>query len=199
MTDHEQRQTALGLLEFGSVVEGIAALDAIMKTVRVEPRRGQVVNPGKYLLLIAGSFGAVQAAIEHISANGYSVLDVYMLGNPSGQVIAALRAPSSAGGPDTVDMVAAGAVGLLETETVVAAIAAADIVAKTVFVDKLDIRFSERFGGKGVVFFQGETAAVQAGLDAGVAYLANNGTLIRQLCLAHPTAEVIAHLRTDIL
>ncbi len=55
---------AIGLLEFGSVAAGIVAADAMVKRAPLGDLVAGSVQPGRYLVLVAGDVASVEEAVE---------------------------------------------------------------------------------------------------------------------------------------
>jgi len=111
-------QPALALIEFDSIAAGIEAGDAMAKKAPVARIVAGTVQPGKYLVLVAGAVADVEEALAAGLAVGASaVLDHVYLPGVHPDVVDAL-----AGGrqPRQVD-----ALGVVETRTVAATIIAA--------------------------------------------------------------------------
>ena len=118
------------------------------------------VHNGKYLVLISGEVADVEESLAAGLATGAgAVLDhVYLPGVH----------------PHVVDAIAAGrrsqpvdALGVIETRTVAAAIAAADAGIKGAEVNLLEVRLADGLGGHGLVFFDGLVADVEAAVQIG--------------------------------
>ena len=148
-------QPALALIEFDSIAAGIEAGDAMAKKAPIARLVAGTVHNGKYLVLISGAVADVEESLAAGLATGASaVLDhVYLPGVH----------------PHVVDAIAAGrrpqpveALGVIETRTVAAAIAAADAGIKGAEVNLLEVRLADGLGGHGLVFFDGLVADVEA-------------------------------------
>ena len=153
-------QPALALLELDSIAAGIAAGDAMAKRASIEVLRAGTVHPGKYLVLVGGSVGDVEEALEAGREVGASaVLDVVFLPNVHPELVAALGgARREAGGE---------ALGVIETATVAAIVEAADAGLKGARVRLVELRLADDLGGKGYLLFDGPVSEVEAAVEIG--------------------------------
>jgi len=55
---------AIGLVEFTSIAQGIAAADAMAKTANVEILFAKSICPGKYIVMIGGDVAAVNRSVR---------------------------------------------------------------------------------------------------------------------------------------
>lgn len=155
-------QPALALVELASVAIGIETGDAMVKRAPVDVVRAGTIQPGKYLVLVAGAVADVEEALAAgIEAGASSLVDTVFLPNVHDQVIAALRGSRRAG--------AGAALGVVETATVAATIEAADAGVKGARVELLELRLGDGLGGKGYLLFDGSVSDVEAAVAAAVA------------------------------
>jgi microcompartment protein CcmL/EutN len=148
-------QPALALVELDSIAAGIEAGDAMVKRAPIEVLRAGTIQPGRYLVLVAGSVANVEEAFNAgREVGGPCVVDTVFLPNAHNQVVAALRGERPAGKGD--------ALGIVETMSVAAVIDAADAGVKGARVTLLDLRLGDGLGGKGYLLFDGPVADVEA-------------------------------------
>jgi microcompartment protein CcmL/EutN len=148
---------ALGLLEFNSIAAGIVVGDAMVKHSPVDRIVAGTVHPGHYLVLVAGQVATVEEAFKVGKEWGNNSLrDCLFLPNIHPGVISALSGERQSGRAD--------ALGIIETESVASAIKAADAGLKGADVTLLQLRLADGLGGKGLAFFQGMVADVEAAL-----------------------------------
>lgn len=174
---------ALGLLEFDSVALGIRAGDAMAKRSPVEVLRAGTVHPGKFVILVGGEVAHVEEALDAGRlAGGAALVDELFLPVVHRDVVAALlggRRPASG-----------EALGVVETSTVAAALAAADAGAKGAAARVLEVRLADGLGGRGYVLFGGAVTDVEAAVEA-----ARGGLLRPELRIAD---VVIAQLHPEM-
>lgn len=155
MTLTETDFPALALLEFSSIAVGIEAGDAMVKRAPVERILSGTVQPGHYLVLVAGDVASVEEAAAAGGETGHSALrDSIFLPNVHRDVVSALAGERQ---PATGD-----ALGIVETHTVAAAILAADAGLKGAEVTLVQLRLADGLGGKGLALFHGLVADVEA-------------------------------------
>ncbi|HBT46841.1 MAG TPA: propanediol utilization protein [Peptococcaceae bacterium] len=169
---------AIGLIEVKSLARGLMVADGCLKAASVEVKI-RTTCPGKCLIVVSGEIGGVTSALEHgLKIGGVTVIDSLVLGNLHPNVLTALAGAGSGPGK--------GALGVLETFSVTAAIRAADTAAKAAVVELLDIRPAFGLGGKGVVILSGSVAAVQAAVEAAARPLKEEGELVEAVVIPAP-------------
>jgi len=174
-------EPALALLEFSSIATGIQAADAMVKRAPIDVIRAGTVQPGKYLVLVGGQVADVEESLAAgREVGGAAVVDLVYLPQVHPEVVDAI-----AGGrvPQVTD-----ALGVVETTTVAAAIHAADAGIKGAEVRLVEVRLADGLGGKGIVFFSGLVADVEAAVEIGVGVLERPDLLVRQVVIPqlHP-------------
>jgi microcompartment protein CcmL/EutN len=179
---------ALALIEFDSIAAGIEAGDAMAKKAPVARIVAGTVQRGKYLVLVAGEVGDVEESYAIGLAWGAGcVLDSVILPGVHPHVADAVGRQRR---PEPIE-----ALGIVETRTVAAAIAAADAGIKGAEVNLLEVRLADGLGGKGLVFFSGLVHDVEAAVRIAsdiVAPAVVHATVIPQL---HP--EMAANILGD--
>ena len=152
---------ALALLEFSSIAAGIAAGDAMIKRGPVAEIVGGTVHPGKYLVMVVGEVGAVEEAVAAgIDRSGPSLIDRVVLSDVHPTVAAAVRGERLS--PD------GEALGVVETATVAATIAAADAAVKGAAVVLTELHLADGLGGKAYALFSGTVSDVDAAVSIAV-------------------------------
>lgn len=170
----EQDLPALALLEFDSIASGIAAGDAMVKRAPVAALHTGTVQPGRYLVLVAGDVASVEEAVAAGRETGGPALrDSLFLPNIHPDVVGALNGRRED---------SPGALGIVETHTVAAAIRAADAGLKGAQVTLWQLRLGDGLGGKGLVLFSGIVSDVEAAVEIGAATAA--AQLLRRAVIA---------------
>jgi microcompartment protein CcmL/EutN len=181
---------ALALLEFHSIAAGIEAGDAMVKRAPVERILAGTIQPGYFLVLVTGEVADVVEAVDAgEAAGGESLRDRLLLPNIHPGVVAALRgarAPGEAGAG------AFDALGIVETETVAAAIRAADAGLKGAEVALNQLRLGDGLGGKGLALFSGLVSDVEAAVAIGGDVVADR--VVRRVVIAQLHGEMWANV-----
>ena len=170
---------ALALLEFSSIAAGIQAADAMVKRAEVDVIQAGTVQPGNLLVLLGGPVAEVEEALKAgLALTADALTDHIFLPGVAPEVVTAL-----AGRRDVRELEDAyAALGIVETHTVPAAIKAADAGVKGAEVTLMEVRLADGLGGKGLVFFTGDTANIEAALEITGAALTPEQT-IRQVVI----------------
>jgi microcompartment protein CcmL/EutN len=174
---------ALGFIEYKSIARGLAAADAMLKGGHVELVQATVICPGKFIALVAGDVGAVQAAVERgFNFDPAFAIARFVLPNVHPAVFPALTA--------TTPAEPKGAFGIVETIDAASAVVAGDTAAKAGNVELLEIRLARGMGGKAFVFLSGELAAVEAAVRSAENKLAEEGVLVATAVIASPHPDL---------
>ena len=183
-------QSAMALLEFGSIAFGVRAGDAMVKRAPVEIAYAGTVHPGNYLILVAGDLACVDEAYQAgLETGNETLLDRLFLPAVHPGVVQALlgRRGSSSG----------EALGMVETRTVAATIGAADCGLKGAEVSLVEIRLADRIGGKGYCAFSGPLAEVEAAVETAVDRLVEPEALIAHVVIPEFHDEMLANIEAD--
>ena len=172
---------ALALLEIKSIAAGIAAGDAMVKRAPVATIQAGTVQPGHYLVLIAGDVASVgEALTAGRELDEAAVFDSLFLPNVHPDVVSGLT-----GGREPQ---AGEALGIVETYSVAAAIRAADAGVKGAEVELVRLRLADGLGGKGLTLFAGLVSDVEAAVAIGAAEAGS--LLLRELVVAQLHEEM---------
>ncbi len=188
----DRLQPALALIELASIAVGIETGDAMVKRAPVEVVHAGTIQPGKYLVLVAGTVADVEEALAAGLETGRCCLvDAVFLPNVHDQVVAALRGARRAGTGE--------ALGVVETSTVAATIEAADAGVKGARVELLELRLGDGLGGRGYLLFDGTVADVEAAVAIAVERVADPVTGAGAVPGARaPIARVIPQLHREM-
>ena len=178
---------ALGLLEVSSIAAGIQAVDEIMKKAPIQILQASPVSGGKYLILFAGSEEPVYQSYMHgTEFLGKWLIDTLYIPNIHYQIIPTMQGTSQ--------VIVWDAVGVIETTTVASTIIGADQAVKNANVDLSEIQLARGIGGKGYFVFTGTLDNVQAGIEAGMKYAQEHGTLLNTIIIPNPDKEFYVHV-----
>ncbi len=153
---------ALAIVEFDSIAVGIEAGDAMVKRAPLGTIQSGTVQPGKYIVLIAGDVASVEESLAAGRAlGGDALIDTVFLPDIHPDVVAAIRGDRAFDDGE--------ALGIIETRTVAAIIEAADAAVKGASVTAAQIEMADGLGGKGYALFGGVLSEVEAAVASGVA------------------------------
>lgn len=173
---------ALAVLELESLARGAAVVDALVKRARVVVHIAEGVSTGKYVIVFTGEVAEVEESFKAGEELGAAlVMDRLLLPH------AALRVRRALVGQ--IDLVTPGdALGLFETQTVAAAIAAADAAVKVARVKLTAMRLARGIGGKGFFTLAGVQHDVEAALEGAGAAIAPHLLIAAEL-IQRPHAD----------
>lgn len=196
----------LGIIELDSVAQGYLVLDRMVKAAPVDLLRVDVINPGKFLIMVTGAVAEVEEAMKRgIAAAAECLLDYLFLPNLHPDVIPALK-PGHDGGEATrsgsgtfVTGLAAGsteldALGVIEAFTTTAGIEASDAAAKEADVRIVVIRVGDEMGGKSSATLTGPVGEVEASLDVARNLLTEKQLLVRTTVIPRPHEDLAPYL-----
>lgn len=182
--------SAIGLLEFDSIVAGIVAGDAMVKSSPVSSLYAGTVHPGRYLVLVAGDTAMVEIALEAGTVSG--PVDSLFLADVHPAVITAIAAGGDTG------VVDGDALGIVETSTSAAAITAADAGVKGAAVTLGVLRLADGLGGKAYCLFTGSVSNVEAAVHQASARAETHQTLLGATVIAQLHPEMAEGLAADL-
>lgn len=182
---------ALGILELGSIARGVVVADAAVKQAPSLLLMSRPVSGGKHLIMMRGQVAEVEESMKvarEVAAS--ALLDWLELPYLHEQIWPFLDEPVV--GRGWQDDLAAESVAIVETETVCAAVGAADVASKTVPVVLRDMRLAAGIAGKAFFTFTGELADVEAGAEAASGYAGDR--VIGVEIIAAPASEIRGRL-----
>ncbi|MCP4248401.1 MAG: BMC domain-containing protein, partial [bacterium] len=154
-----QVNPALAIVEFNSIAVGIEAGDAMVKRAPLGVIQSGTVQPGKYIVLIAGDVASVEESLAASrTLGGEAVVDTVFLPDIHPDVVAAMRGDRSFNDGE--------ALGVIETRTVAAIIEAADAAVKGATVTAAQVEMADGLGGKGYALFGGVVSEGAAEAEA---------------------------------
>jgi microcompartment protein CcmL/EutN len=175
---------SIGLIELTSVASGFQVCDTMLKAANVELILSRSICSGKYMVMVRGEVGAVEAAVSAgVSQNRFSIIDSFVIPNLHESVFPAIS------GSTKVE--ALNALGILESFSVAALIEGADAAVKAADVQLIEIRLAMALGGKAFVTLTGDVASVQADIDAGAEIVGRKGMLVNKVVIPSPRPELL--------
>lgn len=187
MAEVSQTGRAIAAVELSSVGVGYEVEDVMLKAASVDLLIARTICSGKYLIIVGGLVSDVQAALQAgLESARDSVIDHLLIPNVHESVFPAL------GQSVVLDRDHAGALGVIETFSGTAALAAADKAAKAARVILFRIHVAMALGGKGLVLMTGSVADVRAGVSAGAEEARARGLLVSEVVIPRPSRELFA-------
>ena len=180
------KMNVLGILELKSIADGLIALDGMVKAAPVSVLKAEVVNPGKYLIIVYGDVASVDYAMERGRTLGNpSLIDHLFLKNIDEHLIEVLLKNAPAVHHEDEE-----SLGILETLSVASCIEAADLAVKATGVKILKLLIGNELGGKAVLSFSGTLGEVEDAMHVIVTYAEQKGQLYRNVVLTGPHADM---------
>lgn len=177
------KMNAIGLIELNSIAAGIEVTDNMLKTADVQLLISRSICSGKYMVIVGGSIGAVNASVESgLGLNKGAVIDSIVLANVHEDVFPAIAGTSTVSEP--------GSLGIIESFSVASLIEAADVAAKTANIQLMEIRLAMALGGKAFVTFTGPVGDVRASVEAGAQVVADKGLLVNKVVIPAPSPQL---------
>ncbi|MBI3207576.1 MAG: BMC domain-containing protein [Candidatus Solibacter usitatus] len=177
-------RNSIGLIELGSIAAGFNVCDAMLKAADVQLVLARTICSGKYMVLIRGDVGGVEAAIRTgMTTGNFSIIDTFLIPNVHEDIFPAIA------GTTKVD--ALEALGIIESFSVASLIEGADAMAKTANVRLVEVRLAMALGGKAFATVTGSVAAVTSAVDAGAAMIGRKGLLVNKVVIPQPRPELL--------
>lgn len=162
----------------------------MVKKAPIATIKSGTVQPGKYLVLIAGDEASVEESLAAgVEIGGETLLDTVFLPQVHSSVVDAL-----AGGRELPEV---DALGVIETTSVPATLQAADAGVKGAEVVLLEVRMADGLGGKGICLFSGAVADVEAAVAIGVGSLPHPDLLLREVVIPALHEEMAENIWAD--
>jgi microcompartment protein CcmL/EutN len=149
---------ALALVEVNSIARGVVVADALVKKAPVRLLQSHPVSPGKHVIVFAGGVAEVEEALAAALAAAAATLVDKLLLPFAHATLAPLVAGHAAHPPGG----RYEAVGVFESFTIAATIAAADAAAKAAEVTLCEMRLGQGIGGKAFFTMTGDLDAIEA-------------------------------------
>ncbi|HWB87018.1 MAG TPA: BMC domain-containing protein [Bryobacteraceae bacterium] len=180
-------KNSIGLIELTSIAAGYQVTDAMLKAADVDLILSRSICSGKYMVMVRGEVGSVQAAVSSgLSAGNFSVIDSFVIPNLHESVFPAISGSTK--------IEALEALGILESFSVASLIEGADAAVKSANVQLVEIRLAMALGGKAFVTLTGNVAAVQSAIEAGAQIVGQKGMLVNKVVIAHPRPELLTEM-----
>ena len=175
---------SLGLIELSSIAAGYQVADSMLKAANVSLVLARSICSGKYMVMVRGEVGAVEASVSSgRSAGNFAVIDSFVIPNLHESVFPAIAGNTKI---ETLQ-----ALGVLESFSVASLIEGADAAVKSAAVTLIEIRLAMALGGKAFVTLTGDVAAVQSAIDSGAAVVGAKGLLVNRVVIPSPRPELL--------
>lgn len=179
----EKNTIVLGVLEFSSIAIGISALDQMVKIAPIKIIDARTMCPGKYLIVFTGDVASVDYSFQKGNEiGGDYIVDSLLLPMIDPNVVEAIG--------NIKILNEWSSVGIIETNSVVSSIEAADLAAKAGGVNIIEVRLAIGFGGKSYVKMMGNLDDVQAAMEVGVARVNSKNLLCAKTIISQPHHEI---------
>ena len=179
--------TSIGLIELNSIARGIEATDAMLKAGQVSLSFARPVCPGKYMVLVYGDVGAVNAAMEAGRAvSGANMVNDLIIPRVHEQLIPAINA--------VAEVESVNALGVVEYFDIASAIIGADAAAKTGNVQLMEVRLGMGIGGKSYFTLCGDVSDVKSAVAAGLADTEDRGCVVNSCVIPSPEPDLFRTL-----
>jgi microcompartment protein CcmL/EutN len=186
MRAEETSVEALAVLECETIHRGFDTVDGMVKEARVEILAAEPIPPGRFLIVIGGAVGEVDASYRRGLALAGPLHDRLLLPEIAAGVLLALR-PGPREGP--VD-----SLGLFETASASACLDGADRGLKGAAVRLLQIHLTRGIAGKAFGIFEGRQDMVEAALDLAAERGRAHGRWVGTTLLARPDAALVTRV-----
>jgi microcompartment protein CcmL/EutN len=186
-----KKHPAIAIVEFSDIPDGMHATDAMLKKAPIAFVKCGTISRGRYLTLVGGSTASVDESLrEGLAQGGPSVLDHILLADVHPRVYEAILGRRKPG--------TAGALAIVETDTVAANVRAAEAALKGTPVDLIEIRLADTgLSGKGVSLYQGELSDIEAAVDIATRYVEQVGLTLRHRIISAPHEALIRQIETS--
>ena len=185
MNEDTNHIDTIGLLELTSIGVGYRVQDAMLKAAQVDLLLARTICSGKYLVVVAGDTGSVQASVRAGETEaGDALVESRYIPRVHHSIFPALSETTELKPEDM------GALGIVETFSASSVIGVADAAAKAANVTLFRVHLAMAIGGKGFVLMTGDVANVRAAVAAGAAVAAAEGILVSQIVIPAPRREL---------
>jgi len=179
--------SSIGLIELNSIARGIETADFMLKAGNVSLVFAKPVCPGKFLVLVHGDVGAVNAAMSAgLEAGGVNVVNSLVIARVHPMLIPAINAALEIGD--------AAALGVVEYFDIASAIVGADAAAKAANVRLIEVRLGFGIGGKSFFALYGEVSDVNSAVKAGLADSEQRGSVVQSCVIPSPDPSLFRQL-----
>lgn len=180
-------RNSIGLIELSSIAAGFLVCDAMLKAADVELVLARTICSGKYMVLIRGDVGAIQAAVDAGKhAGDFSIIDTFVIANLHEDIFPAISGTTNVGHLESL--------GIVESFSVTSLIEAADAMAKSANIRLVEVRLAMALGGKAFASCTGSVSAVRTAVEAGAQVIGRKGLLVNKVVIPQPRPELLREM-----
>ena len=180
-------ELSISVVELNSIAHGIETADTMLKAGRVELAFAKPVCPGKFIVMIHGDIGAVNAAVAagRVTGGGSIINHVIILRVHPG-LLPALNG--------TTEVPNLSALGVVEYFDITSAVLGADSVAKASQVSLIEVRLGMGIGGKSFFKICGQVSDVQSALNVAQGQAQERGTIVASCIIPSPSPALFRQM-----
>lgn len=176
---------SIGILELSSIASGFSVQDTVIKAAEIELLVARTICPGKYMVVVGGQVGSVNAAIgAGVNTAGGFLVDQLILPNIDPAIFPAVS------GCVELPKDYHNALGIIETFSAASIIRAADATVKAAGVTLFRVHLSMAVGGKGFLLAAGDVGSVRAAVEAGIEVIKDDGMLVNKVVISGASKEL---------
>jgi microcompartment protein CcmL/EutN len=156
----------------------------MLKTSDIELILSRTICAGKYMVLVGGDVGSVQAAVDTADARlEESIIDTFVIPNVHPDIF-----PALGGGNEPPEL---EALGILEAFSVASLIEGADAACKAAHVHMIELRLAMALGGKAFCTLTGDVSAVTSAVEVGAKVIGEKGLLVNKVVIPNARRELL--------
>jgi len=178
---------SIGLIELTSIARGIEATDAMLKAGSVVLGFAKPVCPGKYIAMVHGEVGAVEAAMRAgLTVGAGAVVNHLLIPRIHPTLLPAING--------TVEAPSLSALGVVEYFDIASAVTGADAAAKASRITLTEVRLGMGIGGKSFMKLTGQVSDVQAAVDVATGLAHDAGVIVASCVIPSPNPALFREL-----
>jgi len=172
-------ELSIGLIELTSIARGIETADTMLKAGHVTLDFAKPVCPGKFIIMVHGEVGGVEAAVKAgMLMGGGSVVNHLLIPRVHKSVFPAINAAVEAPG--------LAALGVVEYFDIASAVLGADSAAKAGQVTLVEVRLGMGIGGKSYFKLCGQVSDVRSAVNVAVDIAHEAGVVVASCVIPSP-------------
>jgi len=180
-------ELSIGVIEFTSIAHGIETADTVLKAGRVELDFAKPVCPGKFIIMIHGDVGAVNAAVAAgLITGGGSVVNHVIIPRIHHTLLPAING--------TIEVPTLSALGVMEYFDITSAVIGADTVAKASQVTLIEVRLGMGIGGKSFFKVCGQVSDVRTAVRVATEQACQGGVLVASCVIPSPSPALFREM-----